>query len=195
MPPIYIPHPQPPPLPLQDPKLGAPPPPPLAPAHLAWWSAPALRELCGWVNWAGETGRCEGRQSFQTLDEILSRTPADPSDPAPEAAMPRRTWDTLPRDAVQGLCRPYIPEILRRWVQTTHCQAWANGAPEASPRPHHQHTKKAKGKRKGLQQEGKERPKVTGTRPEGQGTGENTRWGKEPPEDHQHWEKKRAGTT
>ena len=80
--------------------------PPLAPAHLAWWSSPALRELHRWVMWAGGAGRRQGAHMIRTFEEILTRTPASPNETAPEAHMPHAAWKTLLRDAVQGLRRP-----------------------------------------------------------------------------------------
>ena len=75
------------------------------------------------MKWAGGPGRREGRHSLHPFKEILSRTPAYPDDPAPEAAMPQKAWEALLRDALQGFCDPYTPETLRRWFQTTHPQA------------------------------------------------------------------------
>ena len=75
-----------------------------------------------------------------TLEEILTRTPANPNKTAPEATMPQRAWEALLRDAVQGLRRPYTPETLRQWLHTTRPWAWAIGAPQALPPPHCQHT-------------------------------------------------------
>ena len=98
------------------------------------------------MKWAGGTGGREGRHSFHTFEEILTRTPVNPDDPALDAARPQRAWKALPRDAVQGVRRPYSPETLRRWLQTTHPQAWAIDAPQTSSPPHHQHTGKGKGK-------------------------------------------------
>ena len=100
------------------------------------------------MKWVGGTGRLEGRHSFPTFKKILTRTHADPDDPAPEAAMPQRAWETFLRDAVQGLRRPYTPETLRQWLQTTHPQAWAISTPQTLPPLHHQHTGKGKGKGK-----------------------------------------------
>ena len=57
------------------------------------------------------------------FEEIRTRTPANPNEAAPEAVMPQAAWEALLRDAVQGLCHPYNPQTLRRWLQTTHPQA------------------------------------------------------------------------
>ena len=78
-----------------------------------------------------------------TFEEILTRIPADPNETAPEAAMPPRAWETLLRDAVQGLLPPYTETL-----QTAHPRAWAIGAPQALPPPCHQNTRKGKGKGK-----------------------------------------------
>ena len=71
-----------------------------------------------------------------TLKEICTRTPANPNKATVEAVMPQAAWEALPRDAVQGLCRPYTPETLCWWLQTTHLKAWAISAPEPPPLPH-----------------------------------------------------------
>ena len=81
-----------------------------------------------------------------TLENIRTRTPANPNEAAPEAAMQQTAWETLHQDAVQGLRPPYTPETLRRWLQTTHPQVWAIGAPQPPTPPHHHHTGKGKGK-------------------------------------------------
>ena len=60
--------------------------------------------------------------------------------------MPQAASEALLREAVQGLRRPYMPETLHRWLQTSRPRAWAIGAPQASPPPHHQHIGKGKGK-------------------------------------------------
>ena len=82
------------------------------------------------------------------FEEIRTRTSAKSKEAIPEAAMPQAAWEVLLRKAVQGLCPPYTPETLCRWLQTTHPQAWAIGAPQAPPPPHHHHTGKGKGKGK-----------------------------------------------
>ena len=81
---------------------------PYPPADLTWWSPPALRELRRWVRWAGGAGRREGQHRLHTFEE-LTRTPRDPHDYAPEAAMPQTQWETLLRDVVQGLHPPLHP--------------------------------------------------------------------------------------
>ena len=124
--------------------------PPQAPAHLAWWSATALRELRRWVKWAGGAGRREGVHMVHTFEEIRTRTPANHNEAAPDATMPQVAWEALLRDAVQGLRPPYTPQTLRQWLQATHPQAWAIGGPQAPPpQPHRHHTGKRKGTGKG----------------------------------------------
>ena len=81
-----------------------------------------------------------------TFEEVRTRTPADPNEPAPEAIMPQAAWEALLCDTVQGLCPPYTPQALRQWLQATHPEAWAIGAPFPSRHPH---TGKGKGKGKG----------------------------------------------
>ena len=93
-----------------------------------------------------------------TFEEIRTRTPANPNEAAPEAGMPQAAWEALLRDAVQGLHPAYTPQTLRRWLQTTHPQAWAIGAPQAPPVPQHHHTRKAKGTGKGGARDGKGHP-------------------------------------
>ena len=87
-----------------------------------------------------------------TFEEMRSRTPADPNEAAPEAIMPQAVWGALLRDGVQGLRPPYTPQALRQWLQATHPQAWASGAP--SP-PHQHHTRKGKNKGKGRARDSK----------------------------------------
>ena len=99
------------------------------------------------MKWAGGTGRREGVHMVQTFEEVRTRTPADPNEAAPEAIMPQAAWEALLGDAIQGLRPPYTPQAHRQWLQATHCQAWAIGAP--CPRPHHYHTGKGKGTGKG----------------------------------------------
>ena len=71
----------------------------------------------------------------KTFEEIRTRTPANPKEAAPEDAMPQAAWKALLRDVVQGLRRPHTPKTLRWWLQTSHPQAWAIGAPQAAPHP------------------------------------------------------------
>ena len=119
---------------------------------------------------AGGAGRQEGVHMVRTFGEVRSRTPADPNEAAAEAIMQQAAWEALLRDAVQGLRPPNTPRPLRQWLQATHPQARASGAP---PSPHHNHTRKGKGTGKGrgkgqrgtLRQGGTEAPKVTGRRP------------------------------
>ena len=66
-----------------------------------------------------------------TLEEMRTRTPADLNEAAPEAIMLQAAWEALLRDAVQGLRPLYTPQALRQWLQPTHPQAWAIGAPSA----------------------------------------------------------------
>ena len=93
-----------------------------------------------------------------TVEEIRTCTPANPNEAAPEAAMPQAAWEALLRDAVQGLAPPYPHQTLRRWLQTTHLQAWAIGAPQDPPTTHHQHTGKGKGTSKGRARDRKGHP-------------------------------------
>ena len=103
-------------------------PPPQAPAHLVWWSAPALQELRRWVKWAGGAGRREGVHMVHTFEEVRTRSPADASEATLEAIMPQAAWEALLRDAVQGLRPTYTPQALRQWLQDTQPQTWAIGA-------------------------------------------------------------------
>ena len=98
------------------------------------------------MKWAGGAGRQEGVQMVHTFEEIRTRTPANPNEDAPEAIMSQAAWQALLRDAIQGLLPPYTPRTLHQWLQATHPQAWATGAP---PPPHHHHSGKGKGKDKG----------------------------------------------
>ena len=84
-----------------------------------------------------------------TFKEIRTRTPANPYEAALEAIMPQAAWEALLRDAAQGFRPPYTPQALRQWLQATHPEAWAVGAP-SRPRPsRHHHTRKGKDKGKG----------------------------------------------
>ena len=101
------------------------------------------------MKWAGGAGRHEGVHMVHTFEEVRTRTPANPNEAAPEAIMPQAAWEALLRDAVQGLRPPYGPQALRQWLQATHPQAWATGAP-SPPRPsRHHHTRKGQDKGKG----------------------------------------------
>ena len=98
------------------------------------------------MKWAGGAGRQDGVHMVHTFEEIRTRTPTDPNEAAREAIMPQAAWEALLRDAVQGL-RPFYPhQTLRQWLQASHPQGWAIGAP--SP-PRHHHTRKGKDKGKG----------------------------------------------
>ena len=70
------------------------------------------------------------------MEELLTHNPCDPDNTALEAAMPQSLWGTLLWDVAQGHALHFGPVTLRRWLQTTHPQAWAIGEPQASPPPH-----------------------------------------------------------
>ena len=97
------------------------------------------------MNWAAGAKRREEVHMVHIFEEMRTRTPADPNEAAPEAIMPQAAWEALLPDAVQGLRPPYTPQALRPWLQATHPQACAIGAP--SPSSHH-HTRKGKDKGK-----------------------------------------------
>ena len=101
---------------------------------------------------AGGAKGQEGVHMVHTYEEMRTRTPAYPNKAAPEAIMPQAAWEALLRDAVQGLRPPSTPQALRQWLQATHHQAWAIGAPSA-PRQHH--TRKGKDKGKGRARDSK----------------------------------------
>ena len=104
------------------------------------------------MKWAGGAKRREGVHMVHTFEEKRTRSPAYFNEAAPEAIMPQAAWEALLRDTVQGLRPPYIPQALRKWLQATHPQAWAIGAP---PPPRHHHTKKGKDKGKGRARDSK----------------------------------------
>ena len=106
------------------------------------------------MKWVGGAGRREGVHMVHTFKDVCTRTPADRKEAAPEAIMPQAAWEALLRDAVQGLHPPYTPQALRQWLQATHPEARAIGAP---PPPHHHHTGKGKGTGKGRARNGKGR--------------------------------------
>ena len=123
-----------------------------------------------------------------TFEEIRTRTPANPREAAPEAAMLQAAGEALLRDAVQGLRPPYTPRTLCRCLQTTHPQAWAISAPRGPtptpPPPHREGKEHRQGEGKEREgtprQGGEEGPKVTGRRPQGQGNGGDTTREQEP---------------
>ena len=98
------------------------------------------------MKWAGGPGRQDGVHMVHSFEEMRTCTPADPDKAAPEAIMPQAACKALLRDAVQGVRPPYTPQALRQWLQATHPQALAMGAP--SP-PRHRHTRKGRDKGKG----------------------------------------------
>ena len=98
------------------------------------------------MKWAGGAGRQDGVHMVHTFEEMRTRTPADPNEAAPEAIMPQAAWEALLRHAVQGPRPPYTPQALCQWLQATHPQAWAIGAPSA---PRQGHTRKQKDRGKG----------------------------------------------
>ena len=108
------------------------------------------------MKWAGGAGGHEGVHMVHTFEEVRTRTPANPNEAAPEAIMPQAAWEALLRDAVQGLRPPYTPQALSQWLQATHPQAWAAGAP-SPPRPSRPlHTRKWEDKGKGRARDTKE---------------------------------------
>ena len=98
------------------------------------------------MKWAGGAERQEGVHMVHTFEELRTRTPSEPNEAAPEAIMPQAAWEALLCDGVQGLRPPYTPQALRQWLQATHPQAWAIGAPSSA---RHRHTRKGKDKGKG----------------------------------------------
>ena len=121
------------------------------------------------MKWAGGAGRREGVHMVHTFEEVRTRTPADPKEAAPEATMPQAAWEALLRNAVQGLGPPYTPQAVRQWLQATHPQAWAIGAPLPTPPPPHREGEghgqgEGKGQQGTLRQGGREGPQVSGRR-------------------------------
>ena len=105
----------------------------------------------------------ERRLRLDTFEELLGRSPHVPDDTALQAAMPQSACELFIRDAVQGLCPPYTPETLRRWLQTTQPNAWAIGAsqgPAITPPPKHG---EGTGQREAPQHRGKKRRKLMRT--------------------------------
>ena len=122
------------------------------------------------MKWYGGAGRREGVHMVHTFEEVRICTPANLNEAAPEAIMPQAAWEDLLQDAVLGLRPPYTPLTLRQWLQATHPQAWASGAPPPTPPPPHREGKghgqgEGKGQRGTLRQGGREAPKGTGRRP------------------------------
>ena len=105
------------------------------------------------MKWAGGAKRREGVHMVHTFEEMRTRITADPNEAALEAIMPQAAWEALLRDAVQGLRPPYTPQALRQWLQATHPQAWAIGAP-SPPRQHHIRKGKDQGKERARDSKG-----------------------------------------
>ena len=130
-------------------------PPPPDPAHIAWWSAPALRDLRRRVKWAGVAGRREGVHMLHTFREIRSRTPATQTRPPRRPSCRRRHG------------KPFSGTRSRAFAAPTPLKPSAGGsgpptprhgpsAPLSAPLPsHHHHTGKGKGKSKGRARDGK----------------------------------------
>ena len=115
-----------------------------------------------------------------TFKEIRTRTPANPSKAAPEAAMRQAAWKALLRHAVQGLRPPHTPTTLRRWLQTPEPQAWAIGAPQAPAHPSTTTPGKERARAREGQGKGKDNPargqgEVQGSREPPTGTGHQGR--------------------
>ena len=100
--------------------------------------------------------------------------------------MPQAAWEALLRDAVQGLRPPHTPQALRQWLQATHPQAWAIGAPPPPP------TTTAPGRGRARARGGQGSPRDTQARGHG-GAGahrdrapeETQRGGRKPPKDQE----------
>ena len=101
------------------------------------------------MKWAGGAERHDEVHMVHTFEEVRTHTPANPYEAALEASMPQAAWEALLRDAVQGLRPPYTPQALRQWLQATHPQAWAAGAPSPTRPSRHHHTRKGEDKGKG----------------------------------------------
>ena len=131
------------------------------------------------MKWAGGAGRREGVHIVHTVEELRTRTPADPNEAAPEAIMPQAAWEALLRDAVQGLCPPYTPQALRQGLQATPPQAWA-----ISP-PHREGEGQGQGEGKGqqgtLRQEGADGPQVRAGTHRDKAPEETQHGGRKPP--------------
>ena len=94
--------------------------------------------------------------------------------------MPQRAWETLIRDAVQGLQRPYTPENPPLVAPDHPPRGMGHRRPTdlaTTPPPGHQ---KGKGQREDRRKGGEGRHKVTGTRPQEQGTEGSTTRGQAP---------------
>ena len=112
-----------------------------------------------------------------TFGEILSRTPADPNEAPPDAAMPPRALRTLLRDAAEGLRPLPNPRNPPPMAPNSPSPGMGHQRPTdlaTSPPPGH---RKGKGQREGPRQEGRERHKVRGMHLREKGTASNTTWG------------------
>ena len=92
-----------------------------------------------------------------TFEEIRTRTPANPNEAAPEAAMPQAVLEALLRDAVQGLRPPYTlpnpPPVASDHRPQGRGHGRPTGPPLTPPPPH----RDGKGHRQG---EGKGRERT-----------------------------------
>ena len=117
-----------------------------------------------------------------TLEEIRTRTPVNPSEAALEATMPQAAWEALLRDAFQDLRPPLHPPnpppVAHDHPPPGVGHRRPTGPPPTPPPPDREGKGHGQGEGKGqkgtLWQGGKEGPKMTGRRPQGQGTGSDT---------------------
>ena len=150
--------------PSQAPATAAPgpqapsPSPPQAPAHLAWWSAPALRELRRWVKWAGGVGRRK-KCTWCTLSGRSAPTPPRISTRPPQRP-PCRRWHGKPSwGRGPGPLPPLHPPNPPPVDPDHPPPGMGHQRPgRPPPPPHHHHTGKGKGTGKGRASDGKGHP-------------------------------------
>ena len=154
--------------PLQDLEVGPPPPPPQAPAHLAWWYAHALRELPTWLKWAEEQ---EGEKGCTWCTPLRRSAPAArPTQTRPARRPPCRRRRGKPSSRTRS--KAFAPPTAPKSSISAPQAPTQRQPPHRAGKGHRQ--EEGKGRERTPRQEGKEGPKVTGRRPQGQGTGGDT---------------------
>ena len=107
--------------------------------------------------------------------------------------MPRRAWETLLRDVVQGLRPPYTPESVRPWLQISKHGPWAPPRPGHYPTTRPRERYRAKGRPAA---KGRGKAQGDGNTPTGTGApGATHHRSKERTGGHRHRERERARAT
>ena len=80
---------------------------------------------------------------------MRSRASAPPTPPKPSANDCPPVHGPMPHKIENLASQFFFPQALRQWLQATHPQGLAIGAPSPPRRARHHHTRKAKHKGKG----------------------------------------------